>query len=47
MFVPSYLRLPSENAVQRCAYREAVALLEKAVEVAAKLPEVTRSETEP
>ena len=41
-----YLRLAAENAAQRCAYREAVAILESALEAAAKLPEATRREAE-
>lgn len=42
-----YLRLAAENAAQRCAYPEAVAILERALEAAAKLPEATRREAEP
>ena len=41
-----YLRLAAENAAQRCVYREAVAILERALETAAKLPETTRREAE-
>lgn len=41
-----YLRLAAENAAQRCAYREAVAILERALEAADKLPHATRREAE-
>jgi predicted ATPase/DNA-binding winged helix-turn-helix (wHTH) protein len=41
-----YLRLAAENATHRCAYREAVAILERALEAADKLPEATRREAE-
>lgn len=41
-----YLRLAAENAAQRCAYREAVAILETALEAAARLPESTRRDAE-
>jgi predicted ATPase len=41
-----YLRLAAENAAQRCAYREAVAILETALEAASRLPEATRREAE-
>ncbi len=41
-----YLRLAAENDVRRCAYREAVAILETALEAAAKLPEATRGQAE-
>jgi predicted ATPase/DNA-binding winged helix-turn-helix (wHTH) protein len=41
-----YLQLAAENAAQRCAYREAAAILETALEAAAKLPEATRREAE-
>lgn len=41
-----YLRVAAENAAQRCAYPEAVAILERALEDAAKLPEATRREAE-
>ncbi|MCM3905920.1 MAG: AAA family ATPase [Pyrinomonadaceae bacterium] len=41
-----YLRLSAENAAQRCAYREAVAILDRALEAAVKLPEATRREAE-
>jgi predicted ATPase len=42
-----YLRLAAESAEQRCAYREAVALLERALEAAVRLPETNRREAEP
>jgi predicted ATPase len=41
-----YLRLAAENAAQRCAYREAVAILETALEAAARMPEAIRREAE-
>lgn len=41
-----YKRLAAENAAQRFAYREAVAILEKALEAVATLPEATRDEAE-
>jgi DNA-binding winged helix-turn-helix (wHTH) protein/tetratricopeptide (TPR) repeat protein len=41
-----YLRLAAENAAQRFAYREAIAILEEALQAANKLPEATRRETE-
>lgn len=41
-----YKRLAAENATQRYAYREAVAILELALGTAAKLPEATRGVTE-
>jgi predicted ATPase/DNA-binding winged helix-turn-helix (wHTH) protein len=41
-----YKRLAAENAEQRCAYPEAVAILESALEAAAKLPEPPRREAE-
>jgi predicted ATPase len=41
-----YLRVAAENAARRCAYREAVAILERALENAAKMPEATCHEAE-
>lgn len=41
-----YLRLAAENATHRCAFGEAVAILEGALEAVAKLPEATRGEVE-
>ena len=41
-----YLRLAAENAAQRCAYRDAISILERALGAAAKLPEATRLEAE-
>lgn len=41
-----YFRLAAENAAQRCAYREAVTILERALEASRKLSEATRNDAE-